>query len=304
MMEDIEGLRRMAVFAAVVEAQSFSDAARRLGVAKSAVSKQVAELEQSLGVRLMNRTTRRSSLTEAGERFYRSCVRILEEASRATADAQSLQSQPVGTLRLTGPTFFGTRYVVPQVSQFLETYPEINVDLFLTDRHVDMFEENIDLAVRIGRLADSSLVAKKLAPVRMLVAASPKLFEAYGRPTSLEAMAELPFITYTHSPAPNRIEARKGEETHTVRVGGRVKTNSGSAMIELLSAGHGLGMLPSFFIEGPIASGALESVLEDWEFQPGTSVFAVYPHRHHVQNKVRLFVDQLQRAFKPPPWRA
>ena len=163
MMEDIEALRRMAVFAAVVEAQSFSDAARRLGVAKSAVSKQVAELEQSLGVRLMNRTTRRSSLTEAGERFYRSCVRILEEASRATADAQSLQTQPVGTLRLTGPTFFGTRYVVPQVSQFLETYPEINVDLFLTDRHVDMFEENIDLAVRIGRLADSSLVAKKLA---------------------------------------------------------------------------------------------------------------------------------------------
>jgi len=303
-MEDIEGLRRMAVFAAVVEAQSFSDAARRLGVAKSAVSKQVAELEQSLGVRLMNRTTRRSSLTEAGERFYRSCARILEEASRATADVRSLQTQPVGTLRLTGPTFFGTRYVVPRVSEFLEAYPEVNVDLFLTDRQVDMFEENIDLAVRIGRLADSSLVAKKLAPVRMLVAASPRLFERYERPTSLEALADLPFITYTHSPAPNRIEARRGDESVSVRVGGRVKTNSGSAMIELLAAGHGLGMLPSFFIEGQIANGAVEIVLEDWEFQPGTSVFAVYPHRQHVQNKVRLFVDLLQRAFNPPPWLA
>lgn len=304
MMEDIEGLRRMAVFAAVVEAESFSDAARRLGVAKSAVSKQVAELEQSLGVRLMNRTTRRSSLTEAGERFYQSCVRILEEASRATADVRNLQTQPVGTLKLTAPTFFGTRYVVPEVGRFLAAYPDVNVDLFLTDRHVDMFEENIDLAIRIGRLADSSLVAKKLAPVRMLVAGAPAFFERNERPSDLQALSNLPFIAYTHSPAPYRIEATKDGETQSARIGGRVKTNSGTAMFELLKAGHGVGMLPSFYMEAAIQAGELEVVLDDWEFQPGTSVFAVYPHRQHVQNKVRLFVDQLQGAFTPPPWRA
>jgi len=301
-MEDIEGLRRMAVFAAVVEAQSFSDAARRLGVAKSAVSKQVAELEQSLGVRLMNRTTRRSSLTEAGERFYRSCVRILEEASRATADVRNLQSHPVGTLRLTAPTFFGTEFVVPEIGRFLDTYPEVNVDLLLTDRHVDMIEENIDLAIRIGRLADSSLVARKIAAVRMVVAGSPTFLERQGRPAELEELGELPFIAYTHSTAPFRVEARRGDEIHTVKIGGRVKTNSGTAMLELLVAGHGLGLLPSFFVGEAVRDSRLETVLDHWEFQPGTSVFAVYPHRQHVQNKVRLFVDQLLSAFSPPPW--
>ncbi len=302
MMDEIEELRRMAVFAAVVKAESFSEAARRLGVAKSAVSKQVAELEQSLGVRLMNRTTRNMSLTEAGERFYQSCAKILDETARATSEVRDLQTQPLGTLRLTAPSFFGHAYVVPEVGRFLEKYEQVRIDLLLTDRHVDLFEENVDLAIRIGRLADSSLVAKKLAPVDMLVLASSSYLEAHGRPQEPQDLASHSFIAYTFATAPSRLDAERDGDKQSVRLQSRIKTNSGEAIRSLLRMGHGIGLLPAFYVQEDLEANTLVPILEDWSFQPGTAVFAVYPHRQHVLAKVRLFVESLQGAFNPPPW--
>jgi len=301
--EELDGLRRMAIFAAVVEAESFSEAARRMGMAKSAVSKHVSELEQILGVRLLNRTTRRLSLTEAGQRYHESCARILREAVEATRAVRSLQTEPVGTLRLNAPIHFGERFVVPEVVRFLTAYPEIHVELDLVDHYVDMVDDNVDLAIRIGHLEDSSLVARKLAPVRIMMVSSPDFFAAHDGPDTPEAVDALPLIRYTENRTRQRIEIQRGDETRHLRfAGARIQSNSGGSILRLTEAGLGVSLLPDFFVNASLSEGRLVRVLPDWEVVPPTAVHAVYPHSRNVQNKVRIFVDFLAEAFKAPPW--
>ncbi|MEM1022307.1 MAG: LysR family transcriptional regulator [Myxococcota bacterium] len=303
MREELDGLRRMAIFAAVVEAQSFSEAARRMGMAKSAVSKQVSELEHVLGVRLMNRTTRRLSLTEAGERYHQSCTRILREAVEATRAVRSLQTEPVGTLRLNASISFGERFVVPQVVRFMEAYPEIQVELDLIDHYVDMIDDNVDLAIRIGHLEDSSLVARKLAPISIMLVAAPDFFEAHGRPSEPSEVESLPLIRYTENRGRMRVEVAKREARQQLRFpDARVQSNSGASILRLTQAGLGLSLLPDFFVNADLASGRLVRVLPEWDIVPPTAVHAVYPHSRNVQNKVRIFVDFLAEAYRSPPW--
>ena len=243
MREELDELRRMAIFAAVVDAQSFSEAARRLGMAKSAVSKQVSELELALGVRLMNRTTRRLALTEAGERFYGSCSRILAEAVEATQAVRDLQEQPKGTLRLTTSISFGARFVVPHVAEFAESYPEVRFELELTDRYVDLIESNIDLAVRVGSLEDSSLIARKLAPVEMHVVASASMLEAHGTPQTPGDLGTWPAIRYSMRNA-SPVLCRDGEE-HRLRLApGTMASNNGSAILEFARRGRSRASCP------------------------------------------------------------
>jgi DNA-binding transcriptional LysR family regulator len=300
--EGLDDLRRMAVFAAVVEAQSFSEAARRLGLAKSAVSKQISELEQNLGVRLMNRTTRRLNLTEAGERFYQSCARILREAVDATQAVRDLQSQPKGILRVNASVYFGSRYVVPQLARFIQTYPDIHLEIQLVDHYVDLIDDQADLAIRIGRLEDSSLVVRKLASVSTYLCAAPSLLQTHGRPDTPRELERLPAILYTHANSPTRLVIDGADGAESLRLSGSVRTNNGSAILELLRAGVGIGVLPEFFVREDVEAGRLVRLFEDRRVGGDTAVYAVYPHSRHVQTKVRLFVDFLVEAFQSPPW--
>jgi DNA-binding transcriptional LysR family regulator len=301
--EELDGLRRMAIFAAVVEAESFSEAARRMGMAKSAVSKHVSELEQILGVRLMNRTTRRLSLTEAGQRYQESCARILREAVEATRAVRSLQTKPVGTLRLNASISFGERFIVPEVIRFMKAYPEIHVELDQVDHYVDLVDDHVDLAIRIGHLEDSSLVARKLAPVQLMMVAAPDFFDAQGAPDSPDAVEALPLIRYTENRSRQRIEIARGDDSRHLRLAeSRIQANSGASILRLTEAGLGLSLLPDFFVNSSLDAGRLVRVLPDWDVVPPTAVHAVYPHSRNVQNKVRIFVDFLAESFREPPW--
>ncbi|MGF1510921.1 MAG: LysR family transcriptional regulator [Myxococcota bacterium] len=302
MNEGLEGLRHIAVFAAVVEAQSFSEAARRLGLAKSAVSKQIAELEQNLGARLINRTTRKLNLTEAGQRYHLSCVRILKEATDAVHAVQDLQSKPKGTLRLNASTFFGARFVMPELARFMQAFPEVEMEVELIDEYVDLIEDNVDLAIRVGSLEDSSLVARKLASVCQYLVAAPSLIERCGSPSSAEDLERLPWIIYTHHHTPTKLELSHGGQSVSIRMSGRARTNDGSAMLSLTREGAGVCMIPEFFVNEDLRSGRLVRLVPDWTVGRDTAVYAVYPHSRHVQAKVRMFVDFLVDAFQSPPW--
>lgn len=302
MNDEVDALRRMAIFAAVVEAQSFSEAGRRLNLAKSAVSKQIAELEQNLGVRLMNRTTRRLNLTEAGERFYQSCSRILEEATQATRAVRDLQDQPLGTLRLNAPVFFGSEYVMPVVARYMRDFTEVQVEVQLEDGYVDLIDAQVDLTVRIGALEDSSLVARKLAPIDMVLVASPELLEERGVPETPDDLGDLPWVAYTLSRSPHRVTLHRNGEPTTLRMSGRLTTNSGSATLRAVEHGLAIAPLPAFYAASSLRAGKLVRLLPEYELQPNLAAYAVYPHTRHVQAKVRVFVDYLVEAFGTPPW--
>lgn len=285
-------LQAMAVFAHVVEAKSFTGAARRLGLSKSAVSKAVAGLEEHLGVRLLHRTTRRIGLTDAGEVFHASCMQILEVAERAEAEIGSLHGRPRGTIRVNAPIALGTRLVLPVALELMERHPEVEVALTLQDDYVDLVATGTDLAVRVGRLVDSSLVARKLGPARARLVASPDYLARRGRPRSPEDLAEHPFIIYTLVARPDRMVLTRGDERITVVLRGPLSCNNGDAIREAALAGAGVAMLPDFIGAHAVAEGRLIEVLADWEL-PSAAIYAVYAQAGPVTPTVRLFIDAL-----------
>jgi len=288
-------LKRMAVFASVVEAASFTGAARALGLTRSAVSRQVAQLESELGVRLLNRTTRRMRLTEAGEIYYESCALILAEARQARQAVRQLHDHPVGTLRISGPVI-GHRILVAVLQEFMQLYPEIRVDLSLEDPYVDLLQEGIDVAVRIGHPTDSLLVARKLAPVRQVVCGSPGYFKQRGSPDSPRDLVGHEWVIYSLLASPDRFVFVKGASRQTVRVSGRLRINGGTAIRDALLSGLGLTLLPWFYVADDIRQGRLQAVLEEYAVKP-SDIYAVFPHREHLPGKVRLFVDFLVRRM-------
>lgn len=296
----MDRLGGMAVFAAVVEAKSFSAAARRLGVSKSAVSKQVARLEQRLGARLLNRTTRRLALTEAGMAFYEHCARILAEAGEAELAVTRLHGRPRGTIRINAPMTFGLMHIAPAVSDFLAENPELRVDMVLDDRFVDLIDEGFDVAVRIGALADSSLVARRLAPVRTVVCGAPDYFRRRGEPALPADLADHNCLLYAYeSTAEWRFEGPDG--ALAVRVRGDFRANNGDALRAVALAGHGITLIPTFIVGEDLASGRLRTVLDDYRV-PERAVHAVYPHRRYLSPKIRAFVDFFAARFGPEPY--
>jgi DNA-binding transcriptional LysR family regulator len=291
-----DNLSRMAIFAAVVEANSFSEAARRLSLSKSAVSKQIAQLETQLGVRLLNRSTRRIGLTEAGQLYYESCARVVAEAEQVERTLGNLQATPLGTLKVNGPIAFGNSHLVPALLEFLAAHPELHAEVTLQDDYINLLEAGVDLAIRIGRLADSSLVARKLAPVRLVVCASPEYLARRGEPTTPEALADHEWLVYTVANPPDRCDLVRGGERHAVRVSGRIRTNSGDVILAAARAGVGIGMMPAFMVAADIRAGRLRELLAGYD-GPQTALYAVYPHSRHVTAKVRLFVDFLAERF-------
>jgi len=299
----MDKLTSMAVFAHVVEANSFTSAATQLGMSRSAVSKAVAGLESRLGARLLNRTTRRLALTEVGQAFYERCARIVAEAEDAELAVSHLQATPRGTLRVNAPVSFGSLHLAPLLPDFLIRHPEVRVDIALVDRMVDLIEEGYDLAVRVGTLQDSSLIARRLADTHLVVCAAPAYWDRRGRPHEPQALSQHSCLTYAYQHNPNEWPFMGPKGRFSVRVSGPLLANNGDLTIAAARAGLGVAVLPSFLCGADLAAGRLEAVLSEWMLPPG-GIHAVYPHARHLSAKVRAFIDFLVERLSPPPWEA
>jgi DNA-binding transcriptional LysR family regulator len=289
----MDRLTAMATFRRVVEAGSLSAAARAAGVPKSAVSKQLAALEAHLGARLLNRTTRNLSLTEVGRAYLERCRLILEEVEEAEALTASLQGEPRGTLRVNAPMSFGFLHLAPALPDFVARHPGVEVDLVMNDRRVDLIDEGFDLAVRIGPLADSSLIARRLGTYRMVVCGSPTYLARRGVPRTLDDLAAHDCLRYVSGDGSDAWPFATPDGGRTsLRVRGPLRANNGDALRAAARGGLGLTQLPTFLLADDLASGALVLVLEEFEPAP-LPVHAIYPHNRHLSGKVRAFVDFL-----------
>lgn len=289
-------------FARVAETGSFSAAARRLRTSKSAVSRHVAALEADLGVRLIHRTTRSLTLTEAGRGYFERASRILADLAEADQSLSRMQMAPRGRLRVNAPMSFGYRHLAPAIPDFLARYPDVIVELTMNDRFVDLVDEGFDVAVRIGSLADSSLVARRLAPIRRVVCASPGYLAARGSPASPDDLKAHDCIGYSVLDQPQ--EWRFVDENGRpwpVAVSGRLTVNNGDAIRAAALGGAGFAYMPTFIVGSDLQAGRLRAVLDDFVPQDMT-LNAVYPHARHLSPKVRAFVDFLAEQFGPRPY--
>ncbi|MFR0672452.1 LysR substrate-binding domain-containing protein [Enterobacterales bacterium AW_CKDN230030176-1A_HGKHYDSX7] len=283
-------------FVAVAESGQFTAAAERLGVSSSHISRQVARLEERLQTRLLYRSTRRVTLSEAGQTFLHHCQRLQdgrEEALRAMGD---LASEPKGLLRTTCAVAYGERFIVPLITRFMALYPQLRVDVELTNRPLDLLHEGMDLAIRLGRLQDSRLVATRLAPRRMYMCASPSYLARYGRPHSLSELARHNCLIGSSD---LWILQQNGRES-SQRVQGNWRCNSGQAVLDAALHGMGLCQLPDYYVLEHLHSGALVSLLEAHQ-PPNTAVWALYPQQRHLSPKVRRLVDYLKEGLAQLP---
>lgn len=300
-MAGMENLAGMAVFAAVVEARSFSSAAVRLALSKSAVSKQVSRLEDRLGARLLNRTTRRLSLTEVGETFYRHCVRVLEEAEAAEQAVTHLHEEPRGRIKINAPMSFGILHLADAIPDFLARHPQVTVDIDLSDRFVDLIEEGYDLAIRIANLNDSSLIARRLAPVRRIVAGSPAYFAEHGVPERPADLKDHNCLRYTYVADGREWRFRGSDGEEAIEVSGSMRANNSDVLRGAALAGVGLMMAPTFIVGDEVRAGRLRPVLTEFEIAD-LGIYAVYPHKRHLSPKVRAFVDFLAERYGDDPY--
>ena len=298
----MDRLQAMTVFAKVVEQGSFARAAERLSISASACSRQVAELEAHLASRLLNRTTRRLSLTESGQGFYERCVQLLADLEDAERAAGESTARPRGTIRLTTSINFGVRHVSPAISAFLARYPEVKFDVSLSDRIVDLVEEGYDLAVRIGTAGGETVVARKLGEARMVACASPAYLKAHGTPQAPEELARHACLTYEYLPARNvwPFRGRDGSE-HAVRVAGPLHSNNGDLLAAAAVAGAGIAYEPEFILGPDLKAGRLVPILASYSAPLGP-IYAVYPSRRYLSAKVRTLVDFLAQRFANANW--
>lgn len=293
----------MTVFARVVEQGSFARAADKLDMSTSAVSRHVAELEAHLDTRLLNRTTRRLSLTESGQAFFERCVQLLADLDEAEEAVTATTMVPRGTLRLTSSITFGVRHLAPAIAEFAAKQPQLGFDIELSDRAVDIVDEGLDLAVRIGGIGSQALIARRIATAQMVLCAAPSYVERRGRPTVPEDLAQHECLTYEYLAAGNlwRFRDRQGAE-HGVRIGGRLHANNGRLLTALAVDGLGVLLEPDFIVAPEIRAGRLVRLLPD-HTPPSSDIYAAYPSRRHLSAKVRAFVDFLTARFAGrPPW--
>lgn len=294
-------LEGITVFAAVVEAESFSGAARTLRRSKAAVSTQIQKLEDRLNVRLLHRTTRQLSMTDEGRAFYEHARRILDEAQEAHDALDNLNNEPRGTLRLNAPMSFGQLHLGSAIADFMALHPDIEIDLELNDRQIDLVEDGYDMAIRIASLPDSSLIARRLAPCRRVILASPDYWDQHGRPEHPRDLKNHEALIYSYVPEPNKWIFQKDGQTITVPVSGRYRANNGEVHLRAAMQGLGVYLCPTFFCCDQLKDGSLEMVLSDYAPEP-ISVYAVYPHRRHLATRVRAFVDFLSDRFGDQPY--
>ena len=299
----MDNLADVAVFVRVVERGSFTLAADELELSRAVVSKYVSRLEERLGARLLHRTTRRLSLTEAGAALFEASRGALERIEEAEGAVAQLQSEPRGRLRVSAPMSFGILHLGPAITDFARAHPRVTLDLRLDDRFVNLVEEGIDVAVRIGALTDSSLVARRLATTRTLVCAAPAYLAQHGEPETPEDLAAHNCLIYSYLSTANvwRFTAPDGREI-PIAVNGTFRINNGIVLGEAAAAGHGILLTPSFYVGPLLRDGRLKRILPGYRL-PELGIHAVYPERAQVPPKVRAFVDFLAQRFgRKPEW--
>ncbi len=286
--------RAMSVFVAVIDRGGFAAAGRAVGLSKPMVSKTISALEERLGVRLMHRTTRRLSLTDDGRHYLEHCRLVLDEVARVEGALGEKLAMPKGRLRVNAPVSFGQRYIAPLIGAFLLTYPELNVEMILTDRYVDLIEEGFDVAVRIGGDPASPLIACPLCQMRQGIYASPAYLEAWGKPKSLKELKSHQCLVYVQGTRirPWVLGGRSGIPQ------GHLVSNNGDILHVAAVDGAGLVSLPDFFVKDDIASGRLVLVEQEPE-ERSVPVRAVYPERKYLPLNVRVFVDYMSSALGP-----
>jgi len=296
-MDKFEDLQ---AFVAVVEAGTFTAAADRLGLAKSAVSRRVSALEERLGVQLLRRTTRVLNLTDTGHSFYEHSARILADLDEAEAAVQQEHGELRGTLRVALPLSFGVRHMCKPIAAFSHRHPSLKFDLDLNDRRIDLVEEGIDVAIRIAHLEDSSLIARKLFDARTVVAASPHYLKTHGTPASPNELKDHDCLIYSNLSDPERVRWKsKDGKKHVVNVKAAMRASSGDFLTN--AAAHGLGIViqPTFLAAEAIRLGNLVPILTDYEW-PTSPAYAVYPPTRHLSYRVRAFIDFLVERFSGP----
>ncbi|MGI9384886.1 MAG: LysR family transcriptional regulator [Methyloligellaceae bacterium] len=287
------------IFARVVTAGNMSAAGREMGLSPAVVSKRISHLEERLGARLFQRTTRQLTLTEAGQGFYDRIVNILAGIEEAEAFVTRRNAMPRGTLRVSAPTAFGRMHIAPYLGDFLGQYPDLRLDLNLSDGIVDIVGAGFDAAIRIAELEDSSLVAKKLAPSHRVICAAPSYLKAAGEPETLADLANHNCL----APSAQEVWRLQGPEgPASVRVSGNVRTNSTEVVRESVLAGVGIGLRSTWDVGPELKSGKLKIVLPQYQESPRVAVYAVYPCRQYVPAKLRVFVDFLSGLFGPEPY--
>src|ERR1700674_4575783 len=295
----------MRVFAKVVESASFTGAAARLGIFASMVSQHVKELEERLGARLLNRTTRKVSLTETGRAYYERCTRLLADLEETEQAVSDMHAAPRGELRVNATPTFGILHLAPAIADFTTRFPAISVELILSERIVDLIDEGFDLAVWAGELPDSSLIARQLAPCRMVVCGAPSYFERHGRPRTPSDLTAHNCLTVSGNVLSYyrawHLTAADGTALNISPIG-NLRTNSGAVLKVAALAGHGVVGLPPYLVGDALQSGRLVTVLDDCTAPP-LALRALYPHNRHLSAKVRAFVDFLAARFgREPPW--
>ncbi|MGQ0582402.1 MAG: LysR family transcriptional regulator [Reyranella sp.] len=298
----IDHASEMAAFVRVVDSQGFSAAAPALGLTPSAVSKLVTRLETRLGVRLLQRTTRALHLTADGEAFYAAARRIVAEIETLENEITGQSGTPHGPLKVTTSLAFSTHQLAPIIGEFLERYPAVQLELLPTDRVVDVIDERVDVAIRIGKLADTSFMARKIGEDVRLICAAPSYLARRRTPGQPEDLTHHDCIVNRDRPELNRWPFRIDGNIRLIEVNGRLAVNEGEAQMRLALQGLGIVCLTRLTLAGAIRRGDLVPLLGDFYAEEPVPIHAVYPHRRHLAPKVTAFVNFLIEKFTPPPW--
>lgn len=294
-------IEEMQNFVRVVEAGSISKAADQVGIAKSGVSRRLAELENRLGVKLINRTTRRSSLTEAGEAYYRGAVKLLGDVAELDSSVVHSDALLEGTLRLAVPLSFGLAHLSPAIDEFLELHPGLDMHINFSDHKIDLLEQGVELAIRIAELDDSSLQARPICPVRLVLCASPDYLARHGKPDKPEDLDGHRVLRYdAGGNQPLKLRDRQGR-IHTVAAPPRIIANNGDFLRDMSMAGHGIYALPTFIAWQALRDGRLVPVLDDYP-QATITAWAVYPRTRYLSRRARSFIDFLVQRFGDEPY--
>ncbi|MDR5774254.1 MULTISPECIES: LysR family transcriptional regulator [unclassified Caballeronia] len=299
----MDRLTGIEVFVATVDGGSFAAAARRFGLSPAMAGKYVSAIEAELNARLLHRTTRKLSLTEVGQHYYERCKRILEAYEEANREASDAQDTPRGVLRIAAPVTFGAMHLGDVLAAYLEQHPHVTIEVSLNDRYVDLLEAGVDVAIRIGRLNDSGLVARRLAPCRMVICASPGYVERHGTPRNPDDLRQAPRLAFSEAVSVGdwTLADTKGR-AHVIDGPCRMAANNTQMLLAAALAGAGIAYGPTFVFGEHIARGNLVALLPDYR-TPELAIQAVYPSARHMPLKVRLLLDSLVAAFgDEPPW--
>jgi len=294
-------LNDIVVFTKVVETKSFTGAAEQLGLPKSTVSRKLAQLEERLGVRLVQRTTRKLALTDIGQAYYERASRIVSDLAAAEQLVMDMQSTPRGRLRVTAPIDLSTLFLGGIVADFIAQHPEINVELDATDRVVDLIEEGFDVGIRFGQLPESTLIARKLATFEPVLVASPAYLARRSTPATIEELEDHDKVLFLPSTRTQGWTMVNGDQTYELTPPARFSSNNIMAVRDAVLAGAGIGSLTEFMVACDIREGKLVHILPEWRGRK-TDVHAVYPARQNIPPRLSLFLEHLGKAMNPPPW--